>query len=66
MTGNFSENGTVRVLMFPNGGPAQPMETQTKSVPEEVAKLLAKRKELVERAETLLIEKNGQKYPPDE
>ena len=42
------------------------METQTKSVPEEVAKLLAKRKELVERAETLLIEKNGQKYPPDE
>ena len=42
------------------------METQTKSVSKEVADLLAKGEELITQAETLLIEKNGEKYPLDE
>ena len=63
MTSNFSKNGTVRVLMFPNGGPAQPMETQTKSVPEEVAELLAKRNELVKRAGNSVDREERPKIP---
>ena len=44
------------------------METKTKSVADEVVELLARGKgeDLVSQDKTLLIEKNGQKYPLDE
>lgn len=42
------------------------METQAKPVSQEVAELLAKGEELIAQAESLLIEKNGKKYPLDE
>ena len=42
------------------------METQTKTISQEVAELLAKGDALIAQAENLLIEKNGKKYSLDE